>query len=268
PPPVAATDSIKTEEKKKDEPIAKKDSLPAPPMPLTERWALLFTGGPNLCIKNSSNSLFNIAGEKQPVTYNAAFKAEYKLVRNLSVSAGLNYSYFTAQQDVTLLYFNRFQTTDFIFYSSYGPMAVSMSNMLQGYNPGPGITTLKINYSYTSKLNTLQIPLEAKWYFANTAKINLYTALGGNVMFVLSEQTKLTTINEHVTNTYTFNQVNSSKFNILLMLGLGGDVRLYKKLYFTIDGGFRYGAVNLSTAVGARTYPTYFSINGGLKFKL
>jgi|GEM_PF-4615262 len=262
-------DSAKTDDKKKDEPLiakTKTDSLPSTEK--MSRWALLLTGGPNLFLKNTSNSLFNTTGEKQPPTYNASVKMEYKLFKKVAVSIGLNYSYFTAQQDATIFYFNKNQTADFIFYSSYGPMAVNMNTMLQDFNPAPWITTLKASYSYTSKINMLQVPIEAKWYFINGKKLNLYTVLGASGMFVVSERTNLSVIKEHMTNNLSYNQVNTTKFNALLMLGLGGDVRLYKKLYFTVDGGFRYGTANLSNTAGIKTYPTYFSINGGLKIRL
>jgi len=262
--PVTKTDSVKTEDKKKDEPVAKADSTPT----LTERWALLLTGGPNFFLRNTNNSLVNTSGEKQPATYNTSLKVEYKLLKRLSVSAGINYSYFTAQQDATLFYFNKNQTTDFLFYSSYGPMAVNMNTMLQGYSMASPVTYFHANYSYTSNINTLQVPIEAKIYFVNGKRLNLYTALGASGMFVISEQTNLSIIKENNTNNLSYNQVNTSKFNALLMFGLGGDVRLYKKLYFTVDGGFRYGAMNLSNTTGITTNPTYFSVNGGLKIKL
>jgi hypothetical protein len=264
---VTKTDSVKTEDKKKDEPVvakAKTDSTPT----LTERWALLLTGGPNFFLRNTNNSLVNTLGEKQPTTYNTSLKVEYKLLKRISVSAGINYSYFTAQQDATLFSFNKNQTTDFLFYSSYGPMAVNMNTMLQGYSMAAPVTYFHANYSYTSKINTLQVPIEAKWYFVNGKRINLYTALGASGMFVISEQTNLSVIKETMTNNVSYNQVNTTKFNALLMFGLGGDVRLFKKLYFTVDGGFRYSATNLSNTTGITTNPTYFSVNGGLKIKL
>ncbi|HXD91671.1 MAG TPA: outer membrane beta-barrel protein, partial [Bacteroidia bacterium] len=130
------------------------------------------------------------------------------------------------------------------------------------------VTYFHANYSYTSNINTLQVPIEAKIYFVNGKRLNLYTALGASGMFVISEQTNLSIIKENNTNNLSYNQVNTSKFNALLMFGLGGDVRLYKKLYFTVDGGFRYGAMNLSNTTGITTNPTYFSVNGGLKIKL
>ena len=264
---VIKTDSAKVEDEKKEEPVvtkAKTDSTPT----LTERWALLLTGGPNFFLKNTNNGLVNTSGEKQPTTYNTSLKVEYKLLKRLSVSAGINYSYFTAQQDATLFSFNKNQTTDFLFYSSYGPMAVNMNTMLQGYSMAAPVTYFHANYSYTSKINTLQVPIEAKWYFVNGKRINLYTALGASGMFVISEQTNLSVIKETMTNNVSYNQVNTTKFNALLMFGLGGDVRLFKKLYFTVDGGFRYGATNLSNTTGITTNPTYFSVNGGLKIKL
>jgi hypothetical protein len=255
---IAKTDSIK--------PLVKTDS--SIKEPILNRWALLLTGGPNFFLKNTQNSLFDNSGEKQPITYNTSFKVEYRLLKKIAISAGLNYSYFTAQQDATLFYFPKNLTSDFIFYSSYGPMAVDKNTMLQGYSPLAPITMFHANYSYTSKINTLQIPIEAKWYYVNGKKINLYAALGVSAMFVLSEQTKLSVIKEHFNNDLSYNQINTSKFNALLMLGLGGDIKLYKQLYFTIDGGFRYGAANLSNTSGIKTNPTYFSANGGLKIKL
>src|SRR6185312_6122252 len=252
--------------KKKDTATVARTDEP-PVIEKMSRWALLLTGGPNFFVKNTSNSLGSTSGETQPITYNGSIKAEYRLFKNIAISAGLNYSYFTAQQDATLFYFNKNQTTDFIFYSSYGPMAVDMNTMLQDFSPAAPVTMFHASYSYTSKLNTLAVPIEAKWYFVNGKRINLYTDLGANAMFVISEQTKLAVIKEHLTNNITYNQINTAKFNALLMLGLGGDVKLYKKLYFTVDGGFRYGATNLSNTTGIKTNPTYFSVNGGLKIK-
>jgi hypothetical protein len=78
----------------------------------------------------------------------------------------------------------------------------------------------------------------------------------------------LSVIKENLTNNVSYNQITTTKFNGLLMLGLGGDVRLYKQLYFTIDGGFRYGLTNLSNTSGIRTSPTYFSTDAGIKIKL
>ncbi len=255
---IAKTDSVK--------PLVKTDS--SIKEPILNRWALLLTGGPNFFLKNTQNSLFDNSGEKQPITYNTSFKVEYRLLKKIAISAGLNYSYFTAQQDATLFYFPKNLTGDFIFYSSYGPMAVDKNTMLQGYSPLAPITMFHANYSYTSKINTLQIPIEAKWYYVNGKKINLYAALGASALYVLSEQTKLSVIKEHFNNDLSYNQINTSKFNALLMLGLGGDIKLYKKLYFTIDGGFRYGTANLSNTTGINTNLTYFSANGGLKIKL
>ena len=267
PPAVIATkrDSIipKTDSVK---PLAKTDS--SIKEPILNRWALLLNGGPNFFIKNAQNNLFNTSGETQPTTYNTTLKVEYRLLKKIALSAGFTYNYFIAQQDATLFYFPKNLTGDFIFYSSYGPMAVDKNIMLQDFNPAPWITTLQASYSYTSKINTFSIPIEAKWYYVNRKKLNLYTALGASAMYVLSEQTSLSVIKEHLTNNLTYNQVNTNKFNVLLMLGLGADINLYKKLYFTVDGGFRYGVTNLSSTSGITTNPTFFSVNGGLKIKL
>jgi hypothetical protein len=255
---IAKTDSIK--------PLVKTDS--SINTPILNRWALLLTGGPNFFLKNTQNSLFDNSSEKQPITYNTSFKAEYRLLKNIALSAGLNYSYFTARQDATLFYFPKNLSSDFIFYSSYGSMAVDRNTMLQGFSPQAPVTMFHANYSYTSKINTLLIPVEVKWYYVNGKKINLYTALGVSALFVLFEQTKLFVLKEHITNDVSYNQINTSKFNTLLMLGLGGDIKLYKQLYFTVDGGFRYGTANLSNTVGIKNNPTYFSVSGGLKIKL
>lgn len=263
---VAKTDSVKSEPAKKDSAEVKTDDTPKPE--LGSRWAFLLTGGSNFFIRNTQNSLFDTHSETQPITYNGGVKAEYRLVKNIALSLGLTYNYFTAKQDATIFYFDKNQTSDFIFYSSYGPMPVSMSVMMQDFNPAPWINTLKASYSYTSKLTTLQIPLEAKWYFLNNQRINLFTSLGASAQFVLAEQTNLSIIKEHLTNYLTYNQVNTNKFNATLLFGLGGDIRLYKKLYFTVDGGFRYGASNISNTQGIKTNLTYISANGGVKIKL
>jgi len=260
---------------KKDSVLAKPDSIKSLIKAdssikelLLNRWALLLTGGPNFFLKNTQNNLFDISGEKQPITYNTSFKIEYRLFKKIALSVGLNYSCFTARQDATLFYFPKNLSNDFIFYSSYGPMAVDKNTMLQGYSPLAPVTMFHANYSYTSKVNTLLIPIEAKWYYVNGKKINLYAALGGSAMLVLSEQTNLSIIKEHITNNVSYSQINTTKLNALLMLGFGGDIKLYKQLYFTVDGGFRYCSTNLSNTAGIRTNLAYFSANGGLKIKL
>ncbi|MEO8761624.1 MAG: outer membrane beta-barrel protein [Bacteroidia bacterium] len=257
--------SLKTDSVTTNNPIAKKDSVNE--LPLLNRWSLAITGGPNIFLKNIHNSLFDNSGEKQPITYHTNLKIEYRLFKKISVSLGVNYSYFIAKQDATLFYFNKNLTSDFIFYSSFGPMAVDKNTMLQGFSPMAPVTMFQANYSYTSKINTLVIPIEAKFYYLNRKKINLYTSLGVSGMFVLSEKTNLSIIKEHVTNNVSFNQITTTKANALLMLGLGGDVKLFKQLYFTVDAGFRYSVNNLSNTAGIKTIPTYFSINGGLKIK-
>ncbi len=259
---------------KKDSLVANQDSAKAPVKldslakePLGNRWSLLALGGTNFFLKNTQSSLFTTANETQPITYNASLKVEYKLLKKLSVSAGISYNYFIAKQDATLFYFNKNLNGDFIFYSSYGPMAVDKNTMLQGFSPLAPVTMFQAKYSYTSKISTLAIPIEAKFYYLNNKKINLYAALGGSGMFVLSQQTNLSVIKEHITNNVSFNQITTTKANALLMLGFGGDIKLYKKLYFTIDGGFRYGVINQSNTIGTKTYPTYFSVSGGFKIK-
>jgi hypothetical protein len=229
---------------------------------------LLLTGGPNFFIKNTQSNLFAAPGEKQPSTYNATLKVEFKPFKRLAFTAGISYSYFIAQQDATAFSFNKNLTSDYIFYSSYGPMAVDKNTMLQGFSTLAPVTMFHANYSYTSRINTLLVPVQAKYYYMNSKRINLFADIGVSGMMVLSQQTNLSVIKENLTNNISYNQITTTKFNGLLMLGLGGDVRLYKQLYFTIDGGFRYGITNLSNTSGIKTSPAYFSANVGIKIKL
>jgi hypothetical protein len=259
---------IKPDSVKKSTPIANADS--SNKVPILNRWALILTGGPNFFIKNTKSNLFTTSGEKQPYTYNATLKIEFKPFKRIAFTAGVSYSYFIAQQDATLFYFNRYLTSDYTFYSSFGPMAVDKNTMLQGFSPlaPTTITMFRANYSYTSKINTLLIPVQAKYYYLNTKRINLFADIGISGMMVLSQQTNLSVIKEGVTNNLSYNQITTTKLNGLLMLGLGGDVRLYKQLYFTIDGSFRYNFNNLSSTSGIKNNPTYFSTNAGIKIKL
>ena len=265
---VAKKDSAytKPDSVKNVKPVASVDSLNNPP--ILNRWALLLTGGPNFLMKNTTSNLFATLGEKQPNTYSATLKVEFKPFKRFAFTAGVSYSYFIAQQDATAFSFNKNLTSDYIFYSSYGAMPVDKNTMLQGYSPAPWVTTLSANYSYTSRINTLLIPIQAKYYYLNTKRINLFADMGISGMMVLSQQTNLSVIKENLTNNILYNQITTNKFNGLLMLGLGGDVLLYKQLYFTIDAGFRYAITNLSNTSGIKTNPTYFSANGGIKIKL
>lgn len=276
---VVQKDSVKNEmaSTKKDSVVAKPDSVkPAAPVVkvdssnksvILNRWALILTGGPNFIQKNIQSNLFATPIENQPNTYNATLKAEFKPFKRLAFSAGASYSYFIAQQDATLFYFDKRLTGDYLFYSSYGPMPVDKNTMLQDFSPLAPINIFHASYSYSSRINTLLVPVQAKFYYLNSKRINLFADVGISGMMVLSQQTNLYIIKEHIINQVSYNRITTNRFNALLMFGLGGDVRIYKNLYFTADGGFRYGLTNLSNTTGTTSKPAYFSANGGLKIK-
>lgn len=230
-------------------------------------WSLSFLGGPNFFNANSQSSSVKTLNENQQMTYNEEVKLQFQPMKFLSISAGVNYNTFTAKQDATYFRFYKYQTEDYQFHSSLGSMAVPMSTMLQGFWFNAPTDTFFSKYSYTTTVQTINIPLQANAHFLNTKWVNLYLGLGANSSYAIGQHTHFSLIKENSTVEYNYNNITANKFNLMLMASLGCDIRITKRWYITLNPSYRYGVTNFSSVSGTTYKPAFFSANGGVKFK-
>ncbi|MGZ3864440.1 MAG: outer membrane beta-barrel protein [Bacteroidia bacterium] len=272
--PAATNETKKDSTHVKEE---KKDSVPTPVKTaaadsgkksiFTPVWSIALLGGPNFFSSNSQSTTAKTLNEHQQLTYNGELKVQYRPIKFLSVSGGVNFTTFTAKQDATYFRFNKYQTSDYLFHSSFGDMAVPMSDMLQGFWFNAPTDSFFANYSYTTTLQTINIPVEANLHFLNTKWVNLSLGIGANSSYAIGQQTHFSLIKENSTQGYTYNNVTANKFNLLLMASLGCDVRITKHWYITLNPSYKYGVTNMSPVSGTTYKPAFFSANGGVKFK-
>jgi hypothetical protein len=272
--PVASAETKKDSTAIKAE---KKDSVITPPKiaaidsskknPFIPEWTLAFLGGPNIFSATSQSSFVTTMHETQNTTYNGEAKLSYRPFKLISFSGGMNFTSYTAQQDATYFTFNRYQTDDFQFYSSFGSMGVPMKTMLEGFSPMAPFSTFFAKYAYTTTLQTLNVPIEANIHFLNTNRVRLYLGIGGNSSFAIAQSSHLSLIKENSTTDFSYNNVTANKFNFLLVAGLGCDIRVTKHWFITLNPAYKYGITNMSGVNGTTYKPAFFSANGGIKFK-
>lgn len=232
----------------------------------TPQWSIALLGGPNFFSSNSQSTTVRTLNEHQQLTYNGEIKMQYRPIKFLSVSGGINFMTFTAQQDATYFRFNKYQTADYQFHSSFGDMAVPMSDMLQGFWFNAPLDTFFADYSYTTTVQTINIPLQANVHFLNSKWVNLSLGIGANSSYAIGQHTHLSLIKENSRQEYNYNNVTAGKFNLLLMASLGCDIRITKHWYVTINPSYRYGVTNFSSISGTTYKPAFFSANAGVKF--
>jgi hypothetical protein len=235
--------------------------------PFIPEIAILFTGGLNSFTSGAQSNLYTSSNERQTNTFNGEVKFQYRPFKYFSFSGGMNYTTYTAKQDATYFRFNKRQTEDYKFYSSFGSMTVPMTTILDGYYFNAPTDTFFAKYSYNSTVQTINIPIEANLHFLNTKWVNLYFGLGVNTSLAFSQHTHFTLIKENFNNDMNYNNITVNKFNFLLMAGLGCDVRITKHWYFTLSPSYKYGLTNMSAQNGTTYKPSFFSGNAGVKFK-
>jgi hypothetical protein len=258
-------DSVPRKEEPKDS--SKTTTADVNPAPFSPEWAIMLLAGPNIFTSQAQSHLFPTSGESQPISLNTELKLQFRPIKLLSFSGGVNYTTYSAKQDRTSFRFNKLQTSDYIFYSAFGPMAAPMSTMLDGYSMLAPFDTFNCAYSQNSKLNMLNVPIEVNLHVLNKSRINVFMGVGANNSFALSQQSTLTLHKEHFDNNISYNKVTVSPFSLSLIFSLGCDVRIGKKLYLSFVPSYRYGVTNLSTTSGTTFSPAYFSGNAGLKFR-
>jgi hypothetical protein len=270
------TDSLPKKEEFTVMAVKKDSSILQPEKPATDtikkipfipEFAFLFTGGLNSFSSGAQSNMYATSNEKQANTFNGEAKFQYRPFKYFSFSGGLNFTNYTAKQDATYFKFNKRQTEDYKFYSSFGSMAVPMTTMLDGYYFNAPTDTFFAKYSYTSTVQTINIPIEANLHFLNTKWVSLYFGLGANTSLAIAQQTHFTLIKENFNNDANYNNIGVNKINMALMMSLGCDVRITKHWYFTLNPSYKYGLTNMSAQNGTTYKPSFFSGNAGVKFK-
>lgn len=257
---ITKTDSVQAPLKKEVE----KDSIKTG---LKNRWAISLIGGPNVFLNQTKTTLFDSKTEIQPMTYSGELKVEYCFLKNLSASIGIGYQGNNIQKDSTRFKFSKYIVSDYIVNSSFGPMAIDKNTLLQGFFLAASIDTFYASYKYTSTIKSINIPLQINWCFLNQSKLQLYTGLGVNTSYIISQESHLTLKKENNATGFYYKNVDSNRLNAILLLSLSCDVRLTKRLYFTATPSYRYSLTNYSATPGIVFKPVYLSLMGGLKIK-
>jgi hypothetical protein len=158
-------------------------------------------------------------------------------------------------------------TNDYIVNSSFGQMAIDNGTLMQGFFMIAPVDSFYAAYKYTSTIQSINIPLQLNWYFLNKSRIKLYSSVGLNTNYIISQQSHLTLIKEHHVDDIYYKNIQTNKINGLLLLSLGCDVRLTKRLYFTLAPSYKYALTNYSKVSGIVFKPSSISTAGGFKFR-
>ena len=258
--PIAKADSVIKATK---EPI-KKDSVKLIP---DYRWAISLIGGPNIYLNQAKTQLFDSKTEKQATTYGGEIKAEYTFIKGLSASIGIGYQSHSIQKDSTRFKFSKYITGDYLVNSSFGQMAIDNTTLMQGFFMIAPVDSFFAAYKYKSTIQSVNVPLQLNWYFLNKSRIKLYSSVGINANYIISQQSHLTLIKEHSVDDFYYKSIQTNKLNGILLLSLGCDVRLTKRLYFTVAPSYRYALTNFSPVSGIVFKPSYISATGGFKVR-
>ncbi len=258
---IAKTDSVPKSIQKE----LKKDSVKTV---LANRWAISLIAGPNVFLSQAKTALFDAKTEIQPITYSGELKVEYRFLKNLSASLGLGYQTNSIQKDSTFFKFSKYTSSDYLANSSFGPMAIDKNTLLQGFFMGAPVDSFFASYKYTATTKSINIPLQVNWCFLNQSKFQLYSSLGVNTSYIVSQESHLTLKKEHNETDLYYKSVESNRLNAILLLSLSCDIRLTKRVYFTAAPSYRYSLTNYSPTPGIIFKPSYLSLMGGLKIKL
>lgn len=258
---ITKTDSVQTPLKKEVE----KDSIKTA---LKNRWAISLIGGPNVFLNQTKTTLFDSKTEIQPTTYSGELKVEYRFFKKLSASIGIGYQGNNIQKDSTRFKFSKYIASDYIVNSSCGPMTIDKNTLLQGFFMTAPIDTFFASYKYTSTIKSINIPLQVNWCFLNKSRLQLYTGFGVNASYIFSQESHLTLKKEHNETDFYYKNIETNRLNAILLLSLSCDIRLTKRLYFTMTPSYRYSLTNYSQTPGIMFKPSSVSLLGGIKVRL
>jgi hypothetical protein len=270
PPPLLAIDTVQNPPPKDTlvnvvrpdttQTLARKTGKDSSFLPPFNRWAIAVIGGPLFS--------FNQASEKLPLTYTGDLRVEYFPVRNLSVTGGISYQENKIEQNKTRFMFSKYISSDYQVQSSYGAMAIPKDLLLQGLFLQAPVDSFAANYKYDAKIQSLSIPVQANWYFLNKRALQLSVSGGLYTSYVFAQKSHLTLIKEHSETELSYQDVKTNRLNLLMMFSLGCDVRITKRLYFTVAPSYKYGVTNYSNTPGYVFKPSAFAATGGFKLKL
>ncbi len=156
---------------------------------------------------------------------------------------------------------------DYKVNTSFGDLGIDHTTLMEGFYLAIPIDTFAAAYKYKSTIKSVNVPLYINWYFINRSRLKAYAGLGVNSSYIVSQQSNITLIKEHTRDEFYYRSITANRFNAILLLSLGCDIRIYKRFYFTLAPSFRYSLTNYSSSPGVLFKPAYFSGSGGFKFR-
>ncbi|MFL5762317.1 MAG: hypothetical protein ACJ77K_00135 [Bacteroidia bacterium] len=232
------------------------------------RWILSAYFSPDLYMNSiRDNSNQNVKDEKQKNRFTAGLKLSYVALDKLVVRLGVSYSEIEQYQSEHKLYFPRYTSDPFVFYSSLGEMPVDHSVMMDGFSSmaPASIEQFPTNYTYSQKLQMVNVPLEVK-YGIGKKWFTASAMLGLNTQYVARQHAELDLIKENNTNVVTYEDLGVKKLTFAGIGGLSFDIQLSKNLSLFIEPHTRinFGPPVKSEVV--KSAPYFFGLNGGISF--
>ncbi len=263
---ITKIDSVKKENKSEVAAIPpslkQNDSLP-PTLNKDPKFALYILGGPVITQTFPSPKF---SSEFSAVTYNAGLKFQFLPFKKIAIELGVNYQKCSSQSKEDTLGFSKLDPSDSQFHSSLGDMAVSYSNMINGFNVIAPINTFHVKYNYKINYSVINIPVAVKFYPIKKDKLAVSIFAAANSQIVMNSRSQLIVHKENWDEVYNYNNIPGKKFNLSLMLGFGCEFKLRKHLYFVVEPGVRYYLTNLNSNAGIRSNRLNFDGNAGFKF--
>lgn len=208
-------------------------------------------------------------GEHWLSSFGDECKLQFRPVKYLSVNVGVGYSFYKTSRDATDFVFDKQGTGDYIFQTTVGNIAMDYANLKQGSENTPAaVTKLRAKYAYDSQIDFVNLPVEVQAHFVNRKKFRMWSGLGVNTSYVLSQNTRFSVIKDKETEDYTYSDVLIQRMNSYLTVSLGCDIKFRDKMYVYISPSYRYGFTNMSRGTGITFRPQAFMAVAGIKFIL
>jgi hypothetical protein len=193
------------------------------------------------------------------------FKFQYRLCKLFSFNIGVGYSFYKMSRDATAFEFDRHATGDYVFNTSVGNINVNYNTLLQGYDGNSG-DMIQARYSYASQLDFLNLPVEAQVHFINKPRFRMWSGVGANFSYALSQNTRFSLIKDAGTQSFNYTEIYIQKANAGLTLSLGCDIKFRDKMFIYISPSYRYGLTNMTPGTGITFKPQAIMGVVGIKF--
>jgi hypothetical protein len=206
-----------------------------------------------------------VKDEKRLPRYTAGVRFSCAVLDKLYVRAGISYSEIRQFQEQHELWFPRYTSDPFVFYSSFGEMSVDHSVMMQGFSPfAPAtIEEFRVKYTYSQKAQLVNVPLELQ-YGARIKRFGISALLGISMQYIFKQHAELNVIKENVTNTLIYNDLGMKKISFTGIAGFKADYLLTKRLSVFLEPHARMGFGSPSTSKVVKSTPYFLGINAGL----